>query len=85
MRNKLRLETYNSIKLFNRTVEDLNGKIELICPSKGYRVNAKSFLSCVMVLSEWDADDVWVESEEDIYSKIEPWIVIGEDSISIHE
>lgn len=85
MRNRIRLETYSSMTLFNKTVEKLNGKIELVNDNKHYRVNAKSFLSCMLAFSDWGADEVWIESEEDIYTKIEPWVIVGIDSVNVHE
>ena len=51
-------------------------QIELFCNTSGYRVNARSVLGCVAAL---EFEDLWIESENDIYDKIEKYIVIGDN------
>lgn len=82
MRNKINLVTMTDITEFVRICESIEGRVELFCGKKGYRVNARSVLGCIAAI-EWN--ELWVESDEDIYDKIEKWIVIGEDGNMIHE
>ena len=82
MRNKINLVTTSDITEFVRICEGIEGTIELFCGKNGYRVNARSMLGCLAAL---EFDELWVESDKDIYSKIEKFIVIGEDGNYIHE
>lgn len=82
MRNKINLVTMTDITEFIKICEGIEGRVELICGKKGYRVNARSMLGCLAAL---EFDELWVESDKDIYSKIEKFIVIGENGNYIHE
>lgn len=81
MRNKIYLLGVKDVQDFVRLCEGVDGKIELYCPKTGYRVSAKSLLGGIATL---DWSEVWVESEIDIYSRIEKFIILGEDSETIH-
>lgn len=82
MRNKINLVTMTDITDFVRICESIEGRIELFCGKRGYRVNARSILGCLAAL---EFDEMWVDSDKDIYSQIEKWIVVGEDGNMIHE
>lgn len=74
--NKINLMGMKEINEFLSIVQPLDSNIELVNPVKKYRVSAKSTLSVIMAASEW-GDDIWVESDSDIYSLIEKFIVIA--------
>lgn len=82
MRNKINLVTMTDITEFVRICEAAEGRIELFCGKKGYRVNARSMLGCLAAL---EFDEMWVDSDNDIYDKIEKFVVVGEDGNMIHE
>lgn len=76
MKNKINLITMADINDFVNICDSCEGKIELFCKTSGYRVNARSVLGCVAAL---EFENLWVESENDIYDKIEKYIVIGDN------
>ena len=82
MKNKINLVTMTDITEFVRICEGIEGRIELFCGKNGYRVNARSILGCLAAL---EFDEMWIDSDEDIYDKIEKFIVVGEDGNYIHE
>lgn len=83
--NKINLIGTNDIKNFVKICENIKGKVELIHAKEGYRINAKSYLGVLLASSEW-GDEVWVDSEEDIYSDIESFIEIGVgDGAFVHD
>ena len=82
MRVQLELLGLKDVQEFVSICEGQNGKKELYCPSNNYRVNATSILGCLAAL-EWN--NLWLESDEDFYSKIEKWVVLGEDGEYIHD
>lgn len=87
MRVRLYLETYSDTRNFCQLLnfEEFSGKAELVSGDGRYRVNARSFLGCLLAHSEWGGD-IWFESDEDLYSIIEPWINIENgDGNFIHE
>ena len=87
MRVRLYLDGYETTKLFCRTLNtsNFNGRVELVSDNNRYRVDARSFLGCLLAHSEWGGN-IWLESDEDIYSIIEPWINIENgDGNYIHE
>lgn len=84
MKNKICLLGMKDIKNFLNIISDLDGKIELFNPKTNYRINARSLLGLIMASSEWSGE-TWIESENDIYDKIEKYVVIGdEDGAYIH-
>ena len=85
MRNKICLLGMKDIKDFLNIISDKNGKIELFNPDTGYRIAAKSLVGLIMASTEWSGN-TWIDSEEDIYSDIEKYIVIADDdTANIHE
>jgi hypothetical protein len=74
MRVRLYLTGYNETKEFCRTLNmnDFTGKAKLI-NGRGDQVDARSLLGCILAHMEW-GDDIWFESDEDLYTLIEPWI-----------
>lgn len=85
MYNKIMLIGLSDIEGFNRKVINEDGRIELVNPKRNFRVDAKSYLSCLLAASEW-GEDLYIDSENDIYDKIEKYIVIGaNDGAYIHE
>jgi hypothetical protein len=80
MYNKIELTGFEDIKEFCNICGQVNGKVELVSKTNGYRVNGKSVIGA---LASLEFGDTWVYSEEDIYSKIEKWIV-EDDSAAIH-
>ena len=82
MRNKINLVTMTDITEFVRICEGIEGRIGLFCGKNGYRVNARSMLGCLAAL---EFDEMWIDSDNDIYNKIEKFIVVGEDGNYIHE
>ena len=75
MNNLIRLETLTDIRTFHTKVSQLPQEIYLTNGTRRYRVNAKSYLSCLMASGEWE--QIWVECEEDIYAALKPWIIEG--------
>lgn len=75
MNNLIRLETLTDINTFHAKVSELPYDIYLTDGTRRYRVNAKSYLSCLMASGEWSS--IHVECEEDIYSTLKPWIIEG--------
>ena len=73
MRNKIRLDTVKDCNEFVQIVQALPGKITIVDESNGYRVNGKSILGAI---ASMEFDDLYVESENDIYMHIEKFIVI---------
>lgn len=85
MRNKICLLGMNDIEDFLNIISNVEGKIEVFNPNTGYRVSGRSVLGLVMASTEWKGD-TWIDSEKDIYSDIEKYIVIADnDAANIHE
>jgi len=87
MRVRLYLDTYKDTQEFCRVLNyhDFAGKAELVNTAGNYRVNAKSFLGCLLAHTEWGGD-IWLETDSDIYSIVEPWVnVENGDGNYIHE
>ena len=73
MRNKIRIDTIQDVNKFVSITSQLDGKIT-ITDNTGLTVNAKSMLGALHAM---EFEELWIESEKDIYSAIEPFIVIG--------
>ena len=73
MRNKIRINTIQDVNKFVSITSQLDGKIT-ITDNAGLTVNAKSMLGALHAM---EFEELWIESEKDIYSAIEPFIVIG--------
>lgn len=72
MRNKIRIDTIQDVNKFVNITSQLEGKIT-ITDNAGLTVNAKSVLGALHAM---EFEELWIESEKDIYSAIEPFIVI---------
>lgn len=72
MRNKIRIDTIQDVNKFVNITSQLGGKIT-ITDNAGLTVNAKSVLGALHAM---EFEELWIESENDIYSAIEPFVVI---------
>lgn len=72
MKVQIRLDTYTDVRDFVRITTALDGDIH-ITDNKGLRVNAKSLLGAMYSL---EFEELWCESEFDIYRNIEDFIII---------
>ena len=69
MKYQIELGTYNSIVEFVNTVSKLKG--EILVKSGKFCGNGKSLLNMLATV-EWN--DLWVESDNDIYTHIQKFI-----------
>lgn len=69
---KVNLDTYSQIQKFVNIINANNIKATLATGDGQYRVNARSLLGALATM-DWSSD-VWIESEEDIYSQIEEFV-----------
>jgi hypothetical protein len=72
MKAKIRLDTSNDAALFSNICLLLPGHIT-VTDNKGLRINAKSILGMLYAL---EFEELWCESDFDIYSHIEKFIII---------
>lgn len=72
MRAKINIDTMSAIQDFVRIAQDVNERVDLI-DGGGYRVSAKSLIGAIATM---DWSEVFVECEQDIYSKISDFVVI---------
>jgi hypothetical protein len=72
MKAKIRLDTTNDAANFSNICLSLPGLIT-ITDNKGLRINAKSILGMLYAL---EFEELWCESENDIYMKIKDFIII---------
>jgi hypothetical protein len=72
MKVKIRLDTTKDAKDFSNTCAFLPGKIT-VTDNNGLRINAKSLLGMLYAL---EFEELWCESERDIYTSISNFIVI---------
>lgn len=73
MKNRIRLETLSDINKFINIVTPLPGKIVVKNSNEDFIVNAKSIFVMICAMNY---DDLWVESEHDIYSHISEFVVV---------
>jgi hypothetical protein len=73
MKAKIRLETLTDINKFISIVTPLPGKIVVKNSTEDFIVNAKSVFVMICAMNY---DDLWLESEHDIYSHISDFVVI---------
>lgn len=71
MKNKIRLDTHTDAIRFAQIVSALGGQIT-VTDGVNHRVNAKSVLGMLYAL---EFEELWVESENDIYRSIEEFII----------
>lgn len=85
MQNKICLLGMKDIQEFMNIVNKIDGNIEIYNPKTGHRVSARSTLGVILASTEWGGE-TWIDSQNDIYSEIEKFIVIGDnDGAYIHE
>lgn len=72
MRNKIRIDTIQDVNKFVNITSQLEGRIT-ITDNAGLTVNAKSVLGALHAM---EFEELWIESEKDIYSAIEPFVII---------
>jgi hypothetical protein len=70
MKVKITLDTMTSAREFVKTTSKLDGKIT-ITDGNGLCVNAKSLMGALYAL---EFEELWCESENDIYSQISRFI-----------
>lgn len=87
MRVKINLDTYTSVENFFRIITTTPcGKVELVNSNNQYRINAKSYLGCLLAHTEWGKDGIWLEAEDDLYTPLADFIVAAaDDGAYIHE
>ena len=73
MRYKVELLGQKDCLDFCQKAQNITGEVSLISQGGKYRVHAKSIMSCMLASAEW-GDDVWVESEVEIYFIFKKWI-----------
>lgn len=71
MKAKVRIDTLSDALAFVKITSTLSGKI-VLCDNEGLKVNAKSLLG---VLHSIEFNELWCESDEDIRSRINEFIV----------
>lgn len=79
---RINLVTTSDITEFTNICQKIDGRVELFCKKTGYRVNGKSLLGC---LAAMEFEEVYVDSDADIYNKIEKFVMNGTDGNYIHE
>lgn len=72
MKAKIRLDTMKDINKFVAICSTVPCKVH-ITDGAGLKVSAKSVIG---VMYSMEFDNIWCECEQDIYSKIEPFIVL---------
>ena len=72
MKNRIRLDTMSDVNEFVAIAMSCKGKV-LLQSSDGFCVSGKSMLGA---LASMEFNDLWVVSDEDIYSRIEKFIII---------
>lgn len=72
MKAKIRLDTTSDAVRFSHTCAGLDGRIT-ITDNRGLCVNAKSIMGMLYAL---EFEEIWCESEEDIYMHITDFVVI---------
>ena len=72
MKAKIRLDTASDARRFNAIASKLNGNIYIV-DGEGLRVSAKSLLGSLYAL---EFEELWCESENDIYHAIEEFIIV---------
>ena len=72
MRVKIHLETAKDATEFANKMSHIDGRAT-ITDGEGYCVNAKSILGALYAL---EFNELWFESDKDLYSEIDKFIVI---------
>ena len=72
MKAKIRIDTTSDAITFSNICDGLKTHIT-VTDNKGLRINAKSVLGMIYAL---EFEELWCESEEDIYTHIERFVII---------
>lgn len=72
MRNKIALETITDVNEFLKITSSIDGAQITVTDDKGMRVNARSLMGMIYAL---EFDELWCESDVDIYNKIEKFVI----------
>lgn len=72
MKIQIRLDTMSDVQRFVSIATAHSGDVH-ITDGNGLRVSAKSLLGAIYAM---EFDNIWCESEEDIYHAIEDFIII---------
>lgn len=72
MRNRIRIDTVKQANELAAITGKLEGRIT-ITDGQGLTVNAKSVIGALHAM---EFDELWIESEKDIYMAIEPFIIV---------
>lgn len=72
MRVKIRIDTGKDAQDIARITSGIKGKVT-ISDSSGFVVNAKSVLGALYAM---EFSELWLSSDEDIYSQIEPYVIL---------
>ena len=72
MKVQIRLDTMRDVQDFVRIATKMEGAV-YITDNQGLKVSAKSLLGALYAL---EFDELWCESENDIYRNIEDFIVL---------
>lgn len=72
MKVKVNLDTFSDVVKFVSITSSIKEPVYLT--GHGFKVSAQSLLGAHLASVEWD--EVWCESEADIYMKIEEFVVI---------
>ena len=72
MRVKIRIDTGKDAQEIARITSGVKGNVT-ISDSSGFIVNAKSVLGALYAM---EFSELWLSSDEDIYSQIEPYVIL---------
>lgn len=72
MRVKIRIDTGKDAQEIARITSGVKGNVT-ISDSSGFIVNAKSILGALYAM---EFSELWLSSDEDIYSQIEPYVIL---------
>lgn len=75
MKNRIRLDTMKDVTEFVAIVGEYDFPIT-ITDNTGLRVNAKSVIGAIHAM---EFKELWVESEQDIYEAIKPFVTSGSE------
>ncbi len=71
---RIQLDTLTDVQKFTAAMSTVTGEVYLIDGNHKFKVNGKSILATLLAQAEWQ--ETWVQSDEDIYEKLRPWVVV---------
>lgn len=81
MRNRIRIDTVKQANELATITGKLDGKIT-ITDGQGLTVNAKSVIGALHAM---EFNELWIESEKDIYTAIKPFIIVEPPIYTVNE